>query len=438
MPVTRLGTGGHASRELIGRSLGNALVAGDWEVPGMRARAELVVGRRACLRPLIAEILAAYPRPPVDRPREFAAFVAGSAVLGSALTRARRPIRVHQMPMFEAEMAFRRPWPVPVLHTEPALADLFGLDLDQLSWFADTKGMQRRAPAGPLHHYRYSWTVARSGRARLLEAPRPRLRAIQRTILDDILAVIPAHPAAHGFVAGRSAVSGARAHLGAATLISLDLCTFFTSLTAGRVYGVFRAAGYPQPVAHLLTGLCTTRTPVHVLRGSDEPSRQALREAHLPQGAPTSPALANLCVLRLDRRLAGYARACGMTYTRYADDLTFSGPASIRPDRVIHAVTGFVEAEGLRLQVTKTRVRRSFQHQSVTRIVVNRRLGIDRQEYDRLRAILHNCATTGPASQNHSGHADFRAHLLGRIAWVRQLDAGRAERLQSAFDRITW
>jgi len=116
-------------------------------------------------------------------------------------------------------------------------------------------------------------------------------------------------------------------HTRAEVVVSLDLRAFFSSLAAGRVYGVFRAAGYPQPVAHQLTGLCTTRTPAFALaamapiaaaapHADRQPTarfehRQLLAAAHLPQGAPTSPALANLCVAGLDRRLAGYARACG-------------------------------------------------------------------------------------------------------------------------------
>ncbi len=428
----------HDSAELIGRAIGNALLAGPWERESMRARAAEAAHPRAWLRPLVAQILAAYPAPPVERPSELAGFIAACPVLVTALTRARRPIRIAQLPMVQARMALRRPWPVPELDDVPALAALLGVELDQLDWFADVKGLQRRAPAGPLHHYRYRWTLARTGRRRLLEAPRPRLRALQRAVLDQILALVPAHPAAHGFVPGRSAVTAARPHLGAGTLISLDLAAFFTSLTAGRVHGLFRAAGYPQPVSRTLTGLCTTRTPLYVLREADWLSRSAFQQPHLPQGSPASPALANLCLLRLDRRMTGYAEASGLTYTRYADDLAFSGDDRIRPDRVIRAVTAIIESEGLRVQPAKTRIRRSFQRQQVTGIVVNQRMGTGRREYDQLRALLHNCARLGPDSQNRLQHSDFRSHLLGRIGWVQQLDRGRAERLMAEFDQIVW
>ena len=254
-------------------------------------------------------------------------------------------------------------------------------------------------------------------------------------------------------------MTGASSHVGAAVVISMDLAAFFASVDAGRVYGVFRAAGYAQPVAHVLTGLCTTRTPVRVIaamppthpapgaraaaRGAQADARARLRDllrtGHLPQGAPTSPALANLCVRGLDRRLTGLARAAGLTYTRYADDLTFSGdlgPGAAR--RLVTAVGAIALDEGLAVQPAKTRTRRQSQRQEVTGIVVNARPNLPRDEYDRLRAVLHNAARNGPAAENRDGHADFRAHLLGRIAWAEQLNPTRGRRLRAAFDEISW
>jgi RNA-directed DNA polymerase len=435
-------------QEALARGLGNAFLAGSWEPAGMLERAVAVVGaRRRWIRPLIRQVLAAYPRAPHDRPRELAEFITGRGPLGPPPRHGQRPrdtgLRIQPAP---TRMADRRPWAVPALDGEQDLADLIGVSIDELTWFADPKGMQRRTRPGPLHHYRYSWREGRSGRARLLEAPRPRLRGIQRILLDEILALIPVHPAVHGFVPGRSAVTAARAHVGAAVVISLDLASFFAGLTAPRVYGVFRAAGYPQSVAHQLTGLCTNRTPVAVLAvrpGADFWMRRGLAAAHLPQGAPTSPALANLIVMRLDRRLSGYAAGCGATYTRYADDLVFSLPpghraATLRPERLIAGVSRLVEAENVRIQPDKTRVRRPHQRQSVTGIVVNDRVNLSRDRYDQLKAILHNAVRDGPESQNRDGHRDFRAHLLGRIAWVEQLNPARAQRLRQSFDQISW
>jgi len=249
---------------------------------------------------------------------------------------------------------------------------------------------------------------------------------------------VPTSPWAYGFVPGRSAPAGAARHPGSAVVVCLDLAAFFASVTAPRVYGLFRSAGYPEPVAWRLAGLTTVATPVAVLAGAPAPHRAALAVAHLPQGAPSSPALANLAAGRLDRRLAGLAAAAGATYTRYADDLTISGDATLGAGRVIDAAGRIVAEEGFRLQPAKTRVQRAGGRQTVTGIVVNAHPNVRRDEYDALRALLHNAAVHGPASQNRAGHPDFRSHLAGRIAWVAAVNPARGDRLRAAFDRIAW
>jgi len=161
---------------------------------------------------------------------------------------------------------------------------------------------------------------------------------------------------------------------------------------------------------------------------------------HLPQGSPTSPALANLAAFGLDRRLEGLAARFGATYTRYADDLTLSGERTLmqRAGRIIALVEAIAADEGFRVNDAKTRVRSRAQRQLVTGLVVNERPNVTRADYDRLRAVLHDAATNGPAAANRSGHPDFRAHLLGRIAWVAATNPARAEKLHTAYAAITW
>jgi hypothetical protein len=255
------------------------------------------------------------------------------------------------------------------------------------------------------------------------------------------------HPAAHGFVAGRGVRSAVAGHAGADVVLCLDLRAFFASVTAGRVYGVFRAAGYPEPVAHLLTGLVTVATPVAVLSamtpgGSPEDRfglRRRLARGHLPAGAPTSPALANLVAYRLDARIAGYA-AAGVTYTRYADDLVLSGGPALRARTaaMARAVERIVTEEGFALNPAKTRVRVASQRQLVLGAVINDRPTVPRREYDRLRAVLHNARRTGGAAQNRAGDPDFRARLTGQVAWVGSLDPVRGARLRAELERIEW
>jgi hypothetical protein len=281
-----------------------------------------------------------------------------------------------------------------------------------------------------------------------VEAPIGRLAALQRTLLRAVLDAVPPHQAAHGFVAGRGVRTAVDPHAGAGVLVCLDLASFFASVHAGRVHGLFRAAGYPEPVAYHLTGLVTVQPPVAVLArmppGGSPGDRFALRrrlsEGHLPTGAPTSPALANLVAYRLDARLAGYAASIGATYTRYADDVILSGDDALRArtGRLVSAVERIAAEEGFAVRPDKTRVRLASQRQQVLGIVVNERPTLARAEYDRLRAVLHNARRTSGPAQNRQGHPDFRAYLTGRVAWVTSIDPVRGARLQADLDAVEW
>jgi RNA-directed DNA polymerase len=165
-----------------------------------------------------------------------------------------------------------------------------------------------------------------------------------------------------------------------------------------------------------------------------------LRTPHLPQGAPTSGALANLAAYRLDVRIAGLAAKLGASYTRYADDLVLSGDrelARAAPSLIARVAAISIE-EGFALNFRKSRMMTKSDRQRVTGIVVNERLAAPREEIEKLRAILHNCRTHGPASQNRAAHPDFRAHLRGRVAWIASLDPTKGAKLQSTFEQIPW
>jgi hypothetical protein len=331
--------------------------------------------------------------------------------------------------------------------TPEALAEWIGLSTEQLEWFADRWRPGSRRATGPLCHYRYQWRTKRSGASRLIESPKPTLKAIQRRLLREIIANIPPHDAAHGFREGRSVQTFASPHVGKSVVLKLDLRDFFASITDTRVAALFRTAGYPDPVARLLAALCTNGTPSVVLEPSNSDAgasrwaaRRLYEQPHLPQGAPTSPALANLCAFRLDCRLAGLARASGADYTRYADDLVFSGGTDFArsAERFAIHVAAIASEEGFDVQHRKTRLMRRSVRQRVAGVVVNERLNVGRSEYDTLKAVLFNCVRSGPQGQNRAEHADFRAHLAGRVAYVASLNPARGDRLRQLFEQIAW
>jgi hypothetical protein len=169
-------------------------------------------------------------------------------------------------------------------------------------------------------------------------------------------------------------------------------------------------------------------------------AEQLARSRHLPQGAPTSPALANLVAFGLDVRLSAAAASVGATYTRYADDLVFSGPhAFSRRASGFAALVGAVAIEeGFAFNHRKTRVMRAGGRQRVAGLVVNERPRVSRAEADRVKAIVHNSERLGPASQNREGREDFRSYVRGLIAWIGASDAERGRRLLEGFERIRW
>jgi RNA-directed DNA polymerase len=432
-------------------ALAAAFLDGPWtshaELAARGARAIEVTPRR--LAAVSVATLAAYRDPPRDRARELASFIESLPAYERLWRRGRQPqIRRHAVPT--TVMAPMR-WHVPRLDTVADLADWAGVTVAQLDWYADVRSLERSANR-PLRHYDRTWIHARRGGVRLLERPRPRLMSLQRRVLREILDLVPPHDAAHGFVRGRSVRSYASPHAGRDVVIKLDLDAFFATVTAGRVFGVLRSAGYPEAVAHALTGLSTTvlpladrRTAPQALRDEDIATRrhllQRLAQPHLPQGSPTSPALANLVAYRLDVRLAGLAAAVDATYTRYADDLALSvtgADAARRGRRLIDAVRDVIEDEGFRVNEAKTRLSTRGQRQTLCGVVVNECPGVVRRERDALRAILHNCDRHGAESQNRGGHADFRAHLLGRISWISSVNGAQGARLRAQLDQVVW
>jgi retron-type reverse transcriptase len=335
---------------------------------------------------------------------------------------------------------------IPQLRAPGDLAEWLDVTMQQLDWLADKKSQHGRTAIPVLQHYSFAFFQKRHGSPRLIEAPKPRLRAIQQRILHEILDLVPPHQSAHGFVRGRSCLTGAQIHAGERIVVALDLQNFFTSILPARVHAIFRCLGYPWAVAQLLTGLCTTVTPVSIFTLGPEgeafnwQARKMHSIPHLPQGAATSPALANLSAWHLDKRLAGLARRFGANYTRYADDLAFSGDDDLA--RKLEPFQGLVAAvvreEGFVLNTNKTRVMDHSKRQCITGLVVNEHVNVPRKTYDELKAILHNCVGYGPREQNRRSTPDFRAHLDGRVSWIEAVNPHRGAKLRRIFNSIRW
>ncbi|HUT37515.1 MAG TPA: reverse transcriptase family protein [Planctomycetota bacterium] len=309
---------------------------------------------------------------------------------------------------------------LPNLASRDDLAAALGIPRGALDWLAFPDSAKE-----PPHYTAFA-VPKRSGGYRVLYAPKPRLKAAQHWIRREILAKTFAEDPAHGFVAGRSIHTNAQPHAGKDIIVTLDLQDFFPTITYRRVRGIFQSLGYGEEVAIPLAMLCTVKPAEKV-----QEFVGGQRHRMLPQGAPTSPALANLACRHLDARLAGLAAKFGCAYTRYADDLTFSGGEAFERSlkRFLFLLYRILEDEGFRANRKKTHFARRGARQEVTGLVVNDGPRVPRAYRRQLRAILHNARTTGLDAQNREKHTHFRHALRGRIEFVRSTHADLATKL---------
>jgi hypothetical protein len=277
----------------------------------------------------------------------------------------------------------------------------------------------------------------RDGGERTICAPKKQLRWVQRHILDKVLARVPAHESAHGFIRGRSTLTNATPHKGARVLVKFDLTDFFPTIHYYRVVGLFASLGYPAGNGRFSAADESTQVAPTLARlCCYTPDPFAWDDAALPQGAPTSPAISNIVCRRLDARLAGLARRNKAVYTRYADDLAFSfreRPAAL--GRFRWWVDQVCHQEGFFVNQRKFRVIRASQRQLVTGIVVNDELRVPREMRRRLRAILHNCRRDGLEAQAR-GRPDFAGYLHGLASYIHMVDPEEGTELLRQVDEL--
>ncbi len=436
----------------VARNLAAAFLSSDWTAGAMEEAGRAALGAKSTpkwLGKLVSEVreTAAQPYPPA--PRSLARLIIGTTAFRRLRAyRRKRPLieRAVTTPAKFAPTPAFRDLEMPQLATLRALSDWLNLPARQLDWLADVEGYRASAATEAARHYDYKWVPKSGGSPRLIEAPKSLTKGLQRQILRGILDLVPVHDCAHGYCKRRSCLTSAQLHAGERLVVSMDLRDFFLNVPLHGVHGLFRCLGFPWSVARCLTGLCSTATPADVFarlpatRRPDWQTRKRFRQPHLPQGAPTSPALANLCAWRLDRRLEGLAKGLGARYTRYGDDLAFSGDRDFarRIDRFPASVAAICAEAGFPVNARKTRIMRQGVRQYLTGLVVNQHVNVSRQRYDRLKAVLHNCARHGPADQNRTRHPDFRAHLDGQITWVENVNPRRGHRLRLLYQDIDW
>jgi RNA-directed DNA polymerase len=434
------------------RAIAGAILTGEATMQQVVARVSRALGKEwPWLRPLARRYVSAIAGRTRPRRRDVVRFLLHDPGFRRAWSKHSHELLMEKWltePEKMQPVSAAEKWGVPAIECTGALAEWFGLKLNELLWFADLKGLGYRIDCPKLRHYHYRILAKQYGNIRLIEAPKPRLKELQRQILIRILEKIPPHPSVHGFLKGRSVKTFVAPHVGQRIILRMDLRDFFPSFPAARIQALFRTMGYPEPVAELLEGICTNAVPRYAWNspGFDvnpaqwNEARVLYTKPHLPQGAPTSPALANLCTYRVDCRLTGLAKSVGAEYTRYADDLAFSGSEAFerRIERFSTHVAAILIEEGFTVYYRKTRVMRQGVRQHLAGLVANQHMNIMRPDFDRLKATLTNCARLGPQSQNRDAHPHFRSHLEGRVGFVEMINPNRGQRLRTIFDQINW
>jgi RNA-directed DNA polymerase len=334
---------------------------------------------------------------------------------------------------------------LPQIHTVAELNQFLQIeDVPRLNWLADNFQTLHKQVKPSLSHYHYRW---QGKKPRLLEIPKQQLKTIQRQIAQTILKSVPTHSAIHGFKKGCSIMSFTAPHLGKRWVLKLDLKSFFVTIGFSRLYGLFSFLGYPKAVSRYLALLCSNQVPEAVLkpRISDWTVRKQYQQRHLPQGAPSSPVLANLIAYRLDCRLTGLAASIGATYTRYADDLLLSGTKHADASRLVPLIGHIVADEGFLLNYRKTRIMGRGQQQKATGIIINQRQNIDRKSFDQFKALLHNCIVNGVSSQQDRyqmfdpcNQKLTLSRIQGQLAYFKMVNPCKAQKLTKLFDKIIW
>jgi RNA-directed DNA polymerase len=279
---------------------------------------------------------------------------------------------------------------LPIIYDQNQLSLLVGYNVKYLLKASNSNGP----------FYRTYKIPKRNGGLRRIDEPLPTLKLIQRWVLDEILSHVKISEHAYAFAENCSIVKNAKPHLGSKKILSLDIQNFFGTIDFPRVYSLFSRLGYNNVIATTLSHLVTFK-------------------GVLPQGAPTSPAISNIVALKMDRRFYAYAEKFNLKYTRYADDITFSG--KFKTGTVISFVKKVVEEEGFKLNEAKTRAMGRHQAQEVTGIITNVRLQVPRHLRRKLRQIAYHISTYGlddHLRMTGELRANYISHILGLASHV--------------------
>ncbi|WP_316818674.1 retron St85 family RNA-directed DNA polymerase [Pedobacter nyackensis] len=254
-------------------------------------------------------------------------------------------------------------------------------------------------------HYLTYQIPKKSGKLRQISQPSKKLKGLQSWILVNLLNKLKVSNSCKGFEKGSSTLQNAEPHKGATCVINMDILDFFPTVSEKHVYNIFNSIGYGKLISTILTKLC-----VH--------------NGALPQGGPCSPKLANLATWQMDARIQGYVGKRGINYTRYADDLSFSGISPVKVVQIIPVITKIINDEKFQINKKKTRVSGSSRAKVITGLTISgENVGIGKDKYKKVRAKIHKLAVA-----NEPTNMVLLYEINGWIAYMNSVDHRRMQK----------
>lgn len=300
---------------------------------------------------------------------------------------------------------------LPVIFDNKHLSLLIGIESNVLGYYIINSNK----------FYKEHQIAKSNGSLRTISTPSYNLKAIQRWILDNILSSFTIHTNAYGFVKGKNIKDNAFVHTKKNLVLNIDIKNFFPSIKFDSVFYMFYDHGYTKELSYSLASLTT-------YKGS------------LPQGAPSSPCIANILCHRMDNRLLALAVKMNADYTRYADDITISGDRNIRG--FLETIKSIIINEGFDINYRKLRFQTDKNMQEVTGLIVNEDVKVKRRYKKRLEQHIYYCGKFGVYSHLQKIEAEsksyFKEYLYGMANFIKMIEPDEGMKFLRKLDDINW
>lgn len=288
---------------------------------------------------------------------------------------------------------------LPVIYNSSHFSSLVGYDVKYI----------KRAILSTKYFYRYFEIIKKSGKSRPIAEPLPSLKEIQVWILNEILYKVKVSRYAKGFIPNRSLIEHLKYHKNEKTVLTLDIENFFGNISDTHIIKVFLDLGYSKSMTKILSELC-------------------LLEKKLPQGAPTSPYLTNIVMIDFDYQISIYCKDNKIKYTRYADDLAFSGDFDSK--ELINIVNKELNKLKLKINKDKTLLMKQNVQQIISGIVVNKKTQVPKNIRNKIRTEMYYIKKFGldeHLKRIENNRENYTLHLIGRINYLLNINPSDEE-----------